>query len=109
MIIFCCRCSATVIQKGSSFIPGANTHNHPGDPGALLKTKVRVRVLEKCASSEDSRSAPVIAEEALQTLRTAHSHQLPKPANDARAGQRKRQCLRPPEPSMNSVAFEVNC
>ncbi|KAK7066092.1 hypothetical protein SK128_004694 [Halocaridina rubra] len=93
------RCPATVTEKDNSFKPGANPHNHPGDPGALLKTQVRVQVLEFCGSSTDTRAAPVIAEEALQTHKTATSQILHKLENDIRAGQRKRQFLRPPEPS----------
>ena len=97
-------CPATVIQKGTTFIRGRHSHIHAGNPGALLQTKVRVRALED-AATQKHKSANLLAEDVIMELRSEGDHCLPKPANEARAVNRKRQKLRPPEPS--SLDFEV--
>ena len=76
-----------------------------GDPAALLRTRVRVQVLDEATKSHEQ-SAPMIAEDAIQNLRSENDHTLPKPSNEARAAQRKRQAIRPPEPT--SLDFEVS-
>ena len=88
------RCPATVIQKSENFIPGQYEHNHPCNPSALLKTRVRVEVLQKCDSNAEQ-SFPAIAEQAFQAFRTPHAHQLWNLDDDVRARQRKRQRLMP--------------
>ena len=83
------RCPATVIQKSGNFTPGQSEHNHPCNPSSLLKTRVRIEVIQKCASNAEQ-SVPAIAEQAFQAFRTPHAHQLSNLDNYARAGQLKK-------------------
>ena len=77
----------------------------PGDPAALLRTRVRVKVLDGATRSNEQ-SAHMIAEGAIQNLRSENDHTLPKPSTESRAAQRKRQAIRAPKPT--SLDFEVS-
>ncbi|KAL5015425.1 hypothetical protein ScPMuIL_009695 [Solemya velum] len=98
------KCPATVIQKGTTFVLGNNTHNQPGNPGALLQTKVRVEVLRQCVE-DTQKSANCLAEDVIMSIRDEDDHQFPKLANEARAVNRCRQGMRPPEPA--SLDFQL--
>ncbi|KAL5009952.1 hypothetical protein ScPMuIL_012257 [Solemya velum] len=78
-------------QKGTTFVFGNNTHNHSGNPGSLLQTKVRVEVLRQCVKDTQN-SANCLAEDVIMSIR---NHQFPKLANEARAVNRCRQGRKP--------------
>nr|XP_045609244.1 uncharacterized protein LOC123764981 [Procambarus clarkii] len=87
------RCPATAMQRGTTFKCGLSNHNHPGDPAALLSTRIRVEVFKRCAE-EVAKSAAALVRDVMQA-QTADSTTLPKPANIARAANRKRKSWKP--------------
>ena len=99
------RCPATVIQCGDEYRAGSQHHDHAGDPGVLLGTKVRVAVREKATTIKDQ-GAHQIVEQIMQDLRRPEDHQLPNPSYEARCLNRCRAAVRPAEPT--SIDFRLD-
>ncbi|KAK3108659.1 hypothetical protein FSP39_012750 [Pinctada imbricata] len=83
-------CRAFVTQRGTTFTPGLNAHDHPADPGLRTKTMVYATVLDT-ASTDPYRSAGNIVDQEMRDKMTTHDFNLPNPLNLIRAVNRLRQ------------------
>ena len=101
------RCPATVTQRGTCFVPGPACHNHHGDPGSLMATKINVKVKERC-TEEVFVSAKAVAEEEMRAYKSDNpsAHSFPRPDYVARNANRARQKKRPHHPE--ALDFELS-
>ncbi|KAK3086339.1 hypothetical protein FSP39_017052 [Pinctada imbricata] len=98
-------CRASVTQRGTTFTPGPNAHDHPADPGLRTKTMVYTTVLDT-ASTDPYRPAGNIVDQEMRDKMTTHDFNLPNPLNLIRAANRLRQKMRPTEPS--DLTFDID-
>ena len=101
-----CNCKATVIQKGSEFIPGPHSHNHQPAPGAAAKAKVTA-ALKEVTSHHKFLSGARCVNQVLQQAVTEDEvlDALPKHCNLVRTVNRHRERSCPKHPQ--SLDFEI--
>ncbi|XP_078495898.1 uncharacterized protein LOC144751880 [Ciona intestinalis] len=101
------RCSATVKQKGSTFVPGRLVHNHPPKPGLDVASKIK-RDVKRKRQSNPLASSREILRKCLQEHLPVDKPCPALPSIDALTHlmNSHRQANRPVEPT-DSVDFEL--
>ena len=99
------RCKASVIQQGDVFQPGMHAHLHTAEPGTAPVHQISEKVKTIAAANVFTSAAEIVNDVLRENMSEQTLPTLPSQSNLARAANRKRQKMRPKDPS--SVDFEL--
>ncbi|XP_078603877.1 uncharacterized protein LOC144877706 [Branchiostoma floridae x Branchiostoma japonicum] len=101
------RCPASVVERDQHFRRGQNYHNHPPVVNSGTNIKIQAAVRAKAVDDVFKSAHSIVQETLLENVdQSAPNPELPRIANLVRMANRKREALRPKDPT--SVDFEVN-
>lgn len=84
---------------------GSNAHNHPADVGAALSARITEKVKARALANIFKPASAIVEDVLLEDLQDVPCPSLPKPEYIARAANRRRQRLRPKDPT--DLDFEI--
>ena len=100
------NCKATVRQERELFTAGVHPHIHPAAPGQALASRIKSRVMAMATANVFQPAGEIVKEVLREDLTQEPTPSLPNPENLARAANRKRQKLRPQDPT--DMDFEID-